>query len=187
MAANKPITPNRCGRISLAAGLVSFALCLTVLASPSTALDLNRLANESERMTATDPAKLMRAATAMCLYPNLDRDTLITSFGHGGWNVAGDGDWIEIDRSEVWVTLLGPADDFFCDIQGDISQAAALQKLTDLFTDTQWTGWQITASDQACRSLTHPSGLGIEITSSGNDPTCEPTPHSAIRIYYGTN
>ncbi|MCP5074879.1 MAG: hypothetical protein GY947_16515 [Rhodobacteraceae bacterium] len=135
-------------------------------------------------MSASDPGKLMRAATAMCLYPNLDRDTLITSFGHGGWNVAGDGEWVEINRAEVWVTLLGPEDDFFCDVQGDIPQAEAVSQIRALLTDTDWQNWAETPGPQACFAFTHPTGLAINISSAGNDPTCAPQPNAGISISF---
>ncbi|MCP5086219.1 MAG: hypothetical protein GY952_05370 [Rhodobacteraceae bacterium] len=157
------------------------------MATPLAALDLNRLADESEHMSATDPGKLMRAATAMCLYPNLDRDTLITSFGHGGWNVAGDGEWIEMDLADVWVTLLGPEDDFFCDVQGDISQAEAVSQIRALIANTVWENWTEIPGPKACTTFEHPSGLAINISSAGNDPTCDPQPNAGISISFAEN
>ena len=165
----------------------TLTLAISLFPGTVSAVDLNRLADQSNFLTSSNPGDLMRAAVAICLYPGLDKSTIATSFRHADWNVSGDGEWTEIDRNDVWVTLMGSNGDFFCDVQGHIPQDAAMGQIRDLIDTTEWAGWTITATDDACRSISHSCGLQIEITSGGNDPTCNPMPDSAIRIYYGAN
>jgi len=113
-----------------------------------------------------------------------NRKGIIALLEFAEWNIDGtnDGQWVEADYNDVWITLIGSNDDFFCNIQGDIPQSAALSVVNDMLTDAGWNNWVDTPEGDACHSLTHPQGLTIYISSGGNDPVCTPTSHSAISI-----
>jgi hypothetical protein len=160
------------------------------LASPVVAQDQQVLAKVTKIQHALSHADLMRSAAAACLMAPKDRKAVLAILKQAGWNVTddtgakvGDEEWFEIGHKDVWISLIGLNDDFFCDVQGDISQHAALAVVKDLFTKAQWNDWVITQEDGECHSLTHnEDGIGIYITSDGNDPVCTPSPSSAIRI-----
>ena len=158
-------------------------LALTGQMSQTTAAqDISVLTAETAMLQSSDHSVLMRAAVAACLLHPTDRKTILTLLEGAKWTVGGDDEWIEAGFNDVWVTLMCSNDDFFCDVQGDISQAAALAGLKDMITAAHWDNWTITQEDGECHSLNHPQGPGIYITSAGNDPVCTPQPHSAIRI-----
>lgn len=159
------------------------ALALTGLMSHmSAAQDKAILLAQTTMLQSTDHNALMRAASAACMLYPTDRKSVLTLLEAAKWMIGGEDEWIEAGFNDVWVTLMGSNDDFFCDVQGDISQAAALAVLKDMITAAHWDNWTITPEDGECHSLSHPQGLGIYITSAGNDPVCTPQPHSAIRI-----
>ena len=162
---------------------ITFSCAVTLALVPyASAQDKAALVAETAMLQSTDHNALMRAASAACMLYPTDRKSILTLLEGTKWMIGGDDEWIEADFNDVWVTLMGSNDDFFCDVQGDISQATALAVLKDMITATHWDNWTITPQDGECHSLSHPQGLGIYITSSGNDPVCTPQPHSAIRI-----
>lgn len=172
---------------------LKYTLVCLVLANSLTkqadAQDMSVLAENTKIQLSSDHRDLMRSAAAACLMAPEDRASVLTTLKLGGWNVTddagakvGDEEWIEIGHNDVWISLIGINDDFFCDVQGDISQAAALAEVKDLLAKAQWSDWTVTREDGECHSLVQESNIGIYITSSGNDPVCTPQPHSAIRI-----
>ena len=147
------------------------------------ALDADAMQAEIGNLGADTQPELMRAATALCLAEIGNRMQIVSTLRSAGWSVGGTDDWIEADRGNSWVTLMGDDTDYFCDVQGDVSQSDSVQMLWDLFKNTRYAGWEITETDRACNLFTHTSGAGIYISSAGNDPTCEPDPSSGIRVH----
>lgn len=170
----------------------SSLLCLAftcALTQQVNAQDMSVLEKSTKIQQSSNHTDLMRSAAAACLMAPKDRTAVLAILKQAGWNVTEDSgavvgveEWFEISHNDVWISLIGLHDDFFCDVQGDISQAAALAVVKNLLAKAQWNDWTVTQEDRECHSLFHEDGPGIYITSGGNDPVCTPTSHSAIRI-----
>jgi len=161
---------------------LSFAVCL--IASPAPAVDLILLGEETKALNSKSESVVVRAAAATCLLHPENRQGAMSVFASRGWEVSGDSEWVEINRNDIWVTLLGSNEDFFCDVASDLTQAQAATAMTNMFQSANWEGWTSKADAQGCRHLQHPSGISMVISSGGNDPVCTPTPESSISISF---
>jgi hypothetical protein len=153
-------------------------------ASPAAAVDLTLLGEETKELSSKSEGMVVRAAAATCLLYLDDRKSAMSVFDNSGWEISGDGEWVEINRNDIWVTLLGSNEDFFCDVASNLTQAEGAKAMANMFQSTNWDGWISETDAHGCRSLRHPFGFGMAISSGGNDPVCTPTPHSSISISF---
>ncbi len=155
---------------------------LTLLASPALALDDIALAEEINMLNDTNPLNVVAAATAACLGNPQERNRLVSIFEFSEWDVNGTYDHIEINRGDVWVTLLGSEENFSCDVDSSLTRNDAEITLLGLLGRTAWQGWDVRTEDDGCNTLFNSDGTLIFIDSGGQDPTCDTTNSSAIRI-----
>lgn len=154
-------------------------------ATPVAAQDSIVLAELTEQLIDADPQVMVEGAVAACLGNAGDRAAVIDLFTFAGWSGGGDGDWIELDRNDVWVTLLGSPSDFTCDISSDLDQPSAALTVASVLEQTRWPGWSTARDRDGCVLFAHETGALISITSGGQDPVCTPTNDSTIRLFMG--
>ena len=164
--------------------MIRTALLAAVLASPVAAQDAVMLQFLTRDLTAGSGTKLMTAAAAACILGKGDADATSAYFTGAGWLRQDDDEMGETtiyrEGADVGVTLYdGGA---LCDVASEsIPTDGAISALQVMAGST---GLSLTSFDSpdGCQAYQLSEATSVVISSTGQDPSCEASPTSALRF-----
>lgn len=156
-------------------------------AAPAMALDLFMAESSLRNLDATDPARAHGAAIAACLVGQGDAARTAALFTDAGWTLTADADMglNQITSSHAALYVLAATDGSFCAVYAeDTGTEIATAQMMQLIASTGL-GTSVAPGTSDCASVQLTPVIGIEVTSSGNDPVCEDEATSQVRFTFG--
>jgi hypothetical protein len=156
-------------------------------ATPAMALDLFMAESSLRGLGDADPARAHGAALAACLVGQGDAARTAALFTDAGWTLTADADMglNQITSSHDALYVLAATDGSFCAVYAEDTgtDVAAAQMM--LLVASTGLGTSVGPGASDCISVQLTPAIGIEVTSSGNDPVCEDAATSQVRFTFG--
>ena len=161
-------------------------LSAVLLATPLAAQDTTMLISLAAGLTDQSGTKLMSAAAAACILGGGDGDTAAKIFTDAGWTRSDDAEMGETalykDGADVGVTLYEGG--VICDVASEkIATDGAISALQIMAGSTGLSLRSIDTPD-GCQSYQLTDTASVVISSTGQDPSCEASPTSALRFTF---
>jgi hypothetical protein len=166
----------------------TLALVVTLpVATPVIALDLFMAESALRTLDDTDPSRAYGAALAACLVGQGDAAKTAALFTEAGWTLTADADMglNQIASTHDALYVLAATDGSFCAVYAeDTGTDIAAAQMMQLVAGTGL-GTSVAPGTSDCTSVQLTPAIGIEVTSSGNDPVCEDAGTSSVRFTFG--
>jgi hypothetical protein len=169
----------RAATLALAAALAS--------ATPAMALDLFMAESSLRGLGDADPARAHGAAIAACLVGQGDAARTAALFTDAGWTLTSDTDMglNQITSSHAALSVLAATDGSFCAVYAEDTGTEIATAQMMLLVASTGLGTSVAPGTSDCTSVQLTPVIGIEVTSSGNDPVCEDAATSQVRFTFG--
>ena len=157
------------------------------VAAPAMALDLFMAESSLGALTDSDPTRAYGAALAACLVGQGDAGRTASLFTDAGWTLTTDTDMgmNQIASTHSALYVLAAIDGSFCAVYAeDTGTEIAATQMMQLVASTGL-GTSVAPGTSDCTSVQLTPAIGIEVTSSGNDPVCDDDATSSVRFTFG--
>jgi hypothetical protein len=166
--------------------MIRAGLLTLMLAAPATAQDWTSIVRVAGDLRSADAALTYRSAAAACLAGRGNPDNTALIFESAGWVVTPDEAGLTAFQSQH------PAVYVLMSETGDFCAAFSERHGTDAATEALYAivvagflSLDTAPSDLGCKAYALAPGIVAEVTSSGNDPICEDSRSSSIRLTFG--
>jgi hypothetical protein len=157
------------------------------VAAPLMALDLFMAESSLRTLNDSDPSRAYGAALAACLVGQGDAARTAALFTDAGWTLTEETEMglNQIASTHAALYVLAAVDGNFCAVYAeDTGTDIAAAQMMVLVTSTGL-GTSVAPGASDCTSVQLTPAIGIEVTSSGNDPVCEDAATSSVRFTFG--
>lgn len=166
----------------------TLALVVTLpVAAPAMALDLFMAEATLGALSDSDPSRAYGAALAACLVGQGDAARTAALFTDAGWTLTADDEMglNQIASTHDALYVLAASDGNFCAVYAEDTgtDVAAAQMM--LLVAGTGLGTSVAPGTSDCTSVQLTPAIGIEVTSSGNDPVCDDEATSSVRFTFG--
>ena len=166
--------------------MIRAALLAALLAAPAAAQDWQGVVRMAGDLRSADALATYRSAAAACIAGRGNAGMTSVIFESAGWAMTPDEAGLtafQSQHSDVYVLASETGD--FC---AAFSEGHGTDDATKVLFNIVVAGFlslDTAPSDLGCKAYALAPGMVGEITSSGNDPTCDDARTSSIRITFG--
>lgn len=157
------------------------------VAAPAMALDLFMAESSLRTLNDSDPTRAYGAALAACLVGQGDAARTAALFTDAGWALTAETEMglNQFTSSHAALYVLAAIDGSFCAVYAeDTGTDIAAAQMMQLVASTGL-GTSVMPGTSDCVSVQLTPAIGIEVTSSGNDPVCDDAATSSVRFTFG--